>query len=133
MDTSLPALRTSEQTGKRQVLGVLLALALIEGFLAYMIGEESPNLRTFNIGCSVVNAIVIMRWFFLDAKEQNFRLTKTWILMLVGFGIIITPIYFMKTCGKKCLLPVLFFFLLIILFGVTTFSGEYIAYWVMNL
>lgn len=64
MDTSLPVLRTSEQTGKRQVLGVLLALAFIEGFLAYMIGEESPNLRTFNIGSTLVNAVIAMRLIF---------------------------------------------------------------------
>ena len=133
MQLSLPLLRTPEQAAKRKTLAVLLGLVFIEGFLASLIGEDSPNARAFTIGCLLVNAVVVMRWFFLDAKEQGFHLTKMWILMLVGFGIFAMPFYFVRTRGRKCFPPLALFLVFACLFFIAAFGGGYLAYYTQML
>lgn len=128
MDTPLPAQHAAIQTKKRKALGVLLVLAFLEGAIVYNIPEDSFNLQVFHWGCLLINTVVSMQWFFLDAKERHFRLTKIWVLMLVGIGIVSMPYYLIRTRGKKCLLPLLYFLLFAALFFIALFAGAFTSY-----
>ena len=94
---------------KRAALLVLLGVGFVEG-IADTLAQAFASLefyQVFSLLMALLNLILLIRWFVLDAREHEFRLTKNWILALVVLMVGAAPVYFVKTRGARFWKPLL--------------------------
>ena len=68
---------------KQRVLLLFLGFAYAQGFAENFFQQGSNDYRIFSLLCIVFNAIITMRWYTLDAKEHNYKISKLMFKALV--------------------------------------------------
>ena len=96
-----PQTAPDRELEKRQTLWILLALAFVEGWFSWIIGEKSSWMQPYTLLVNLVNIIFIVRWFVLDAAQRHFKLTQMWIFFFVLMALFAAPWYFFKTRGAQ--------------------------------
>ena len=112
---------------KTQTLWILLALAFVEGWFRWIIGEESSWLPLYTLLTNLVNVTFIVRWFVTDAAQHDFKLSRWWIMSFVLFALFAAPVYFFRTRGRAFWRPTGLALLFLLAIGVCAGLGAAIA------
>ena len=96
----MDAPRDFYQPHKTKTLWAFLGLLLLSGVADAFITPESGAYKAYHILSLVVFAVVIMRWYVLDAAQHHYRISKPMFFMLVGVNVLAAPFYFFATRGK---------------------------------
>ena len=130
MDSALSTAPANLRKAKRDALLISLGVGFVEGIADYFVqGLAGEGLyQFFSIATMLLNLVLIIRWFVLDAREREFRLSKNWFLAFVILLGAAAPVYFVKTRGagfwKPLILSVLFVFALGACYGLGNLLGE---------
>ncbi|BCM92357.1 hypothetical protein IAD21_04236 [Abditibacteriota bacterium] len=82
---------------KRQVLVWLLAFALFSGFLTGLFPQDSSLEYLWSLISLVGSTVLLMRWFVLDARLHDYRISGPMFLCLVALMAPTAIFYFFAT------------------------------------
>ena len=117
----------SQVRDKHVTLLLFLVFGLVQGFGDHLVSQGSDASRVYSLSCLVVNLVFIMRWFVLDAREHNFRISKALFITFAAVTFVAAPYYFIKTRGSKGLISILWAALFSLMLGMSVVAGEWIA------
>lgn len=123
----------NHQKGKIGALFGVLLVTFIWGAINNFIPEDA----TFSNGLNILTVymviytaiaeVILLRWFILDAKEQDYPLPKLAYVLFFLMTLIMIPIYFLETRKKQAWRPILLSVLFLFGMGVANKVGQYSA------
>lgn len=110
-------------SGKIVVLSTLLGLAFVAG----LIEHASSHAATVSVVHLFASTALIFAWFYLDARERNYRPSLSLKVFVVGLTVFALPYYLFRSRGgrggfKAMGMTVLLFIGAMVLYGLGSWS-----------
>lgn len=87
--------------GKGVVLALLAAAALLAGLLDPLLVAAGGDWLWFNMLLSLVCAVLVFTWYYLDSGERDYARTPLLNMMVVAVGLIAIPYYLFRSRGAR--------------------------------
>jgi len=87
--------------GKTVVLVMLALTALLAGLLDPVFSAAGRTWAWYDMALSLVCAILVFTWYYIDSDEWAYRRTPLLNMMVVALGIVAIPYYLFRTRGAR--------------------------------
>lgn len=116
--------------GKTVVLLLLALAALLAGLLDPLFATASADWRWFSMLLSLVCAVLVFTWYYLDSGERDYPRTPLLNMMVVAVGLVAIPYYLFRSRGMRRGLRAFGMFLLaLLLWFVLAAAGLGVGEW----
>lgn len=86
-------------SGKALVLALLALAAVLAGLLDAWLGTDAGDWLLLNTLLSLVCAILVFTWYYLDSDVRGYRRTPLLNISIVAVGIVAIPYYLLRSRG----------------------------------
>jgi hypothetical protein len=88
-------------SGKTLVLALLALAAVLAGLLDAWLGTDAGDWLLLNTLLSLVCAILVFTWYYLDSDARGYRRTSLLNISIVAVGIVAIPYYLLRSRGAQ--------------------------------